>query len=106
VGIFAVVRIPKDARVQLWSDQELRFIRKPVRGTLRLMAERYGIELPEGYWCPLDFNSAEIGWYINHSDEPNMVHADFITLKALRTIKAGEELTIDYDRLPTYHTAP
>ncbi len=34
--------------------------------------------------------------YINHSDEPNVVYYDDLSVVALRTIKRGEELTHCY----------
>jgi SET domain-containing protein len=96
VGVFAVTAIPPGGTVQLWSNEELRFVRKPVEGVLRDMVLAYGVEAAEGFWCPQDFNRAEIGWYINHADAPNMTYADDITLKALRRIEPGEELTVNY----------
>lgn len=107
VGVFAVSPIPKDRTVQLWSDEEMQFIRKPVSGLLRDMILTYGVETEEGYWCPKDFNRAEIGWYINHSDQPNMTYADQITLRALRDIASGEELTVNYAELEgPFHEQP
>ena len=99
VGIFAVSSIPLGGTVKLWSDEELRLIKKPVDGLLEKMVLTYGVETEEGYWCPKDFNRAEIGWYINHSDTPNMTYADQITLRALRHIESGEELTVNYVEL-------
>ncbi len=107
VGVFAVSEIPEGATLQLWSEEELRLVRKPVDGLLRSMVLTYGIETEEGYWCPKDFNRAEIGWYINHSDTPNMTYSGTITLRALRRIAPGEELTVNYVELEgPYHEAP
>jgi hypothetical protein len=114
VGIFAVSVIPEGATVQLWSDEELQFIPKPLQpGPLRTMVLTYGVETADGFWCPQDFNRAEIGWYINHSDQPNMTYADRITLRALRRIEPCEELTINYVEIegefhepPEQHLAP
>jgi SET domain-containing protein len=43
----------------------------------------------------------DVAWYLNHSRMPNVAVAnaealDFVTL---REIKAGEELTVDYDTI-------
>ncbi len=35
--------------------------------------------------------------YINHSSNPNVVYYDDLTVVALKNIKAGEELTHQYD---------
>jgi hypothetical protein len=96
VGVFAVTPIALNARVQLWSEEELRFIAKPVDGYLAEMVRTYGVEVNDGYWCPKDFNRCEIGWYINHSADPNMTYADDVTLVAVRKIGRGEELTVNY----------
>jgi len=85
--------------VQLWSDEELQFIPSPVDGFLAQMVRTYGIECAGGYWSPKDFNRAEIGWYINHSPDPNMTYADDITLCAVRQIRAGDELTVNYEEV-------
>jgi uncharacterized protein len=105
VGIFAVSPIPVGGTVQLWSNEELRFIPKPVTGVLLDMVWTYGIETDDGFWCPKDFNRAEIGWYINHSDAPNMTYVDQNTLRAVRSIAPGEELTVSYVEIEgDFHT--
>jgi SET domain-containing protein len=38
--------------------------------------------------------------YGNHSCDPNLWHADVVTITARRDIAAGEELTIDYATHP------
>jgi SET domain-containing protein len=35
--------------------------------------------------------------YINHSNEPNIIYYDDLTVIALRNIKSGEELTHKYE---------
>jgi len=104
VGVFAVTPIAKGRTVKLWSREKLRFVKKPLRGALGKMALMFGVETERGFWCPKDFNRAEIGWYINHSDRPNMTYVNDITLRAMRAIKAGEELTVNYIELEgPYH---
>lgn len=48
--------------------------------------------------CPKDFGCMEVGWYLNHSKMPNAYHRNY-DYYALRDIKAGEEITIDYNTL-------
>jgi hypothetical protein len=46
------------------------------------------------------FIRTPLGGFINHSDTPNLkahINADFRYLKTLRHIKAGEELTLEYN---------
>jgi SET domain-containing protein len=40
----------------------------------------------------------EVGWFLNHSDKPNAYHENY-EYYALRDIKEGEEITIDYNSL-------
>jgi hypothetical protein len=51
------------------------------------------------YQVPLDgFNNIGVGWYLNHSNTPNMVTYDgSLTFIAARDIMKGEELTINYN---------
>lgn len=46
------------------------------------------------------FIRTPLGGFINHSDTPNLkayIDADFRYIKTLRHIKAGEELTLEYN---------
>lgn len=47
---------------------------------------------------PERFDRMEIGWYINHSPEPNLVMSP-TSFVAKRDIKAGDEILVDYDAL-------
>ena len=61
--------------------------------------------------CPERFDRMEIGWYINHSSTPNIARKNRVsnaeavknikerTVHAVRDIKAGEEILIDYNSL-------
>lgn len=48
--------------------------------------------------CPSDFGRMEVGWFINHSKNPNayLREKEFY---ASRDILAGEEITTDYNLL-------
>lgn len=62
-------------------------------------------------FAPEQFDRMEIGWFINHSDNPNVAPKDPIEsldevdlskkaaypFVALKDIKAGEEITVDYN---------
>ena len=66
----------------------------------RALYKRYGIRCTGGYWVPPDFLRMSAGWYMNHSDIPNLQSDDGdVTYYARRDIAAGEELTIDYRRM-------
>jgi len=40
----------------------------------------------------------EFGWFLNHSKKPNAYHKNY-EYYALNNIKAGEEITVDYNTL-------
>lgn len=96
VGVFTVKSIKRGEKVPLFSNAEqvkLKKTDKPDFLTKRFCP--YDKEAG-GYWCPQNFHRMSIGWYINHSTKPNI---EAVTCKALRAIKKGEELTVDYKRL-------
>jgi hypothetical protein len=99
VGCFALQPIRAGEVVKnLWDDADVRFVpAADVPPALLAIHKRYCIESPGGFWCPLDFRRMSVGWYLNHSDRPNLASADGgHSYFALRDIPAGEELTIDY----------
>jgi uncharacterized protein len=54
----------------------------------------------DDYWrTPETFSRMEIGWYVNHSFEPNSTCKSVDDFYALRDIAAGEEILIDYNEL-------
>ncbi len=48
--------------------------------------------------CPEQFDQMEIGWYLNHSNFPNVERKSDGNLYALRDIGAGEEILMDYNQ--------
>jgi len=59
---------------------------------------QYCIDRSETLLCPKDFGCMEVGWYLNHSKTPNAYHRNY-NFYALRDIKAGEEITVNYNTL-------
>ena len=49
--------------------------------------------------CPERFDRMEIGWYLNHSKEPNVSITPEKRMVAICDIKAGEEILLDYNEL-------
>ena len=98
IGVFTLRPIAKGARIQLFRKDDWRFVARP-QGWEKKMCEHFGIEDDDGgYHCPRFWNRMSIGWYINHSDRPNVENRR-IVFRAARRIRAGEELTVDYDLL-------
>lgn len=48
--------------------------------------------------CPERFDRMEIGWFVNHSDQPNIARREGVNV-AVHAIKAGDEILIDYNQL-------
>jgi uncharacterized protein len=46
--------------------------------------------------APRDFNQITMGWYLNHSAEPNVAASEDLRFIASRFIPRGEELLSDY----------
>lgn len=97
VGVFTTKRIPAGARVDLFRADDYRFVRDP-KGEEKKLCQRFCVRDGDGYHCPKHWNRMSIGWYLNDSAEPNLSHDDYV-YRARRTIRAGEELLIDYDEL-------
>jgi SET domain-containing protein len=102
IGIFAVTKIRKGEEVRIWDGSDLCFFKKPPKGKLFHAFKHYCIETKGGYLGPKDFARMSIGWYINHSDKPNLqerlVNKEW-HYYATRTIQKGEEITMDYRTL-------
>jgi len=106
VGVFATHDIP--AGTLLFNQNfELRTMKvKDVPAALL----KYCIYISdEECLCPERFDRMEIGWYINHSSTPNIARKNRVsnaeavknikerTVHAVRDIKAGDEILIDYN---------
>jgi SET domain-containing protein len=58
---------------------------------------KHCVKIPGGgFYAPRHPLRMSVGWYLNHADAPNI---DAKTWRAKRRIRAGEELTINYEVL-------
>jgi hypothetical protein len=100
VGVFATHDIKKGTFLRLFGDSK-----SPSDNCRELRDE----DVPKLFWSycpsrggtmmgPSDFGRMEVGWYLNHSKIPNARHENY-NYYALRDIKAGEEIAIDYNSL-------
>ena len=100
IGVFGVHDIKKDTYLRLFANEllsgDVSILRK--KEDVPEIFRQYCIDRPQGIICPRDFGCMEIGWHLNHSKTPNAYHRNYIYY-ALRDIKAGEEITIDYNTL-------
>lgn len=56
-----------------------------------------------GWYTPRNPHRMVVGWYLNHSESPN-VALGAKSDRALRYIRSGDELTINYDTLDIWAT--
>ena len=102
VGVFTDYAIRKGADLEgaLFAKDDFRFWKRgQTTARERKLLKRYAaIITPEGFHGPKNLNQMSIGWYLNHSKTPNVGHINWFYI-ALRDIKPGEELVMDYDTL-------
>ncbi len=107
VGVFAVKTIPRGVNPFLglplnrerwyrFSPEELR----DVNFDIRKMIHDFCAQENGKFWIPeFGLNGIAISTFLNHSKTPNMKEmgecADYFV--TLRTIRVGEELTVDYE---------
>ncbi|HVK11663.1 MAG TPA: SET domain-containing protein [Gemmataceae bacterium] len=105
VGVFATAAIPKGTYLrELFDPGET--IRRLTKAEFEALQSPAAVREPFAVWCeedachlPTDPNRMSIGWYMNHSDRPNLAHDEQYDYFTLRDIAAGEELFIDYEAL-------
>ena len=100
VGVFATHDIKEGTYLIFFAEEteltNLTVIRK--NEDVPELFQQYCVDRGETLVCPRDFGRMEIGWHLNHSKTPNAYHKNY-DYYALRDIKAGEEITIDYNTL-------
>lgn len=100
VGVFCTHDIKKDTYLRLFGDEkEIKhnhLIRN--KGDIPKFFEQYCIDRDDKLISPKDFGQMAVGWYLNHSKNSNAYHKNY-HYYALRDIKEGEEIIIDYNYL-------
>ena len=108
IGVIAIIDIPKGTdpfKYDYGSDhgQYYKFpaekLMKGLKPAIKKLYDDFCVfeDNNKTVWTPKSFNSISVGWYLNHSREPNMrAEPEGEYFFALRDIKAGEELTVDY----------
>jgi hypothetical protein len=104
IGVFAIKRIKKGARIFGSDDAGMVWIRDGdtlgLARKIRKLYSDFGVLKNGRFGCPSNFNLLTPAWYLNHSSQrPNVRCDDNYDFFALRDISRGEELTTDY---PSY----
>ncbi len=103
VGVFATADIPRGTYLrELFGADDVRTLTSEEFAALDLPAElkdNFPVRYDNECYLPRDFNRMSIGWFLNHSPDPNLAHDANHDYYALRDVAAGEELLIDYDLL-------
>jgi hypothetical protein len=87
-GIFTMADIKKGDLIFVWEGQK-----KSGRSYPWYFGTRW-LQVGQYEWIAPTRNSP--GWYINHSCNPNSGIKDSIKIVAMKNIRRGEEVTIDY----------
>lgn len=98
VGVFAIHDIDANVKLTLVSDDyKSRLLHQSEIPADLIM---YCVAKDNDMWsCPSSFNKMEIAWHLNHSDSPNAKRTGKGEFFSTQNIKAGEEITIDYNTL-------
>ena len=103
VGVFTTVDVPRGTVMAgLFEDEDVRFLSWAEFDALGLPADikdNFPVRYDDGCYIPRDFNRMSVGWFLNHSPEPNLAHDPEYHYYPLRDLAAGEELLINYDDL-------
>ncbi len=96
IGVFATHDISTGTRILSSSFSPRRMKIKDIPSDFL----KYCIYInDEDCFCPERFDRMEIGWFLNHSFEPNIEKKGENYIIAIRDITAGEEILIDYNQL-------
>ena len=98
VGVFAVHGIAKGTELRLFAGKGKEGDKIWKKGEVPKLFQDYCIEKEDHLVGPQDFGCMPLGWYLNHSKNPNaMLKGDHFY--ALRDIQEGEEILVDYNDL-------
>ena len=101
VGVFAIRDIPKGTKLFVGDVGEtvrvrVSIIDKLEDAEIRRMYYDFCPVIDEFFIAPLDFNQITMGWYLNHSNDPNVQVDAGLQFVTSRRIRLGEEVTANY----------
>jgi len=103
VGVFAIRNIKKGTRIFAGDNAGMAWIEKKQIEKLSKEVQKlytdFGVLKDGRYGCPSSFNQLTPAWYLNHSLlDPNVRCDESYEFFALRNIRKGEELTVNYSK--------
>jgi len=99
IGVFATHDIRKGTHLRLCGDDREEISHAVPREQVPEYFRKYCLEREDGLLIrPSDFGRLHTVWFLNHADEPNAGHRNYVYY-ALRNIAEGEEILIDYNSL-------
>jgi len=103
IGVFAIIDIKKGVKIFADDPPQAKIVAaKRIINLPKSIQELYhafAVYQPQHHTfvCPASFNKMTVQWYVNHSKKPNLKANARYEFFALRKIKAGEELTVNYE---------
>jgi len=105
IGVFAIRYIPKNTKIFkttrktkfIGIDPKLVFSNPRIDRAVKQMVRNFFFVWKEKLYLPnFSLNEIDISFFVNHSKKPNVIDKNGEEFFALRNIKKGEELTVDY----------
>lgn len=98
IGVFATHDIEPGVKLAVYTEKhKSRLLHENEIPKELLM---YCVAKENDMWtCPEDFSRMEVGWHLNHSNTPNSERRGKGLFYSVKEIKAGEEITLDYNTL-------
>lgn len=105
VGVIVQSPIKKNQTMKLWRPGDWKLWKPRTFDQLK-WCNKWCIYAWDDFYGPADPNRMSLAWYVNHSSHPNAKATygkrgrwKFV---ALRNIKCGEEVTVNYSTLDYY----
>jgi len=109
VGVVAIRDIPAGTAIFRGESERVVWVRRAAVSRLPRALQQLYVDFAmvwgDRFGVPRTMNMLSVGWYLNHSDRPNVAADESGRFHSLRRIRKGEELTADYrtftdERLP------
>ena len=101
VGVFSIRNIKAGTSIFPETNTHFEFITWNQLGhvtpAVRRMIHDFFVDNEFGFWCPNhSLNQLNISFYLNHSLDPNCYHNESGEIFAIKDIRIGMELTLNY----------